>query len=97
MKSAIRRTKLISIRLSPDECHEFQKTCDTKGFRSISDLARTAMHKLVAAENHADPLTYEVQDLRNQVQLISLELERITEAIDARNSLLAQPGPHRSL
>jgi hypothetical protein len=43
------------------------------------------MHKLVAAEDHADPLTYEVQNLRNQVQSISLELERLSETISARN------------
>ena len=47
------------------------------------------MHRLVAAENDADPLTYEVQDLRNQAHLILLELERLLETVSVRNSAKA--------
>ena len=77
---------MVSIRLSPDEHREFQRMCASKGIRSISDLARTAMHRLVASENDADLLAYEVQDLRNQAQFILVELERIGKIMIARKS-----------
>jgi hypothetical protein len=89
MKSSVRRSKLVRVRLSPDELPPVPKACDAKGFRSVSDLARTAMHKLVAAEDHADPLTYEVEDLRNQAHFFALELGRISETISARNAVKA--------
>ncbi len=89
MRSAIRRSKMVSIRLSPDEYREFQQMCESKGLRTISDLARTAMHRLVAAEHDADPLTYEVQDLRNQAHLILVELQRLLETVSVRNSAKA--------
>jgi phage shock protein A len=84
MGVAFRKSRMISFRLTPTEYQRFQEMCATQGLRSISDLARTAVQKLIAVENQADPLTYEVRDLREQVRSLSLALDRISERVDER-------------
>lgn len=86
MGLALRKSKMVSFRLSQEEYQRFRALCAAQGVRSLSDLARTAMQKLVAAESRADPLSLEVQDLRSQVRSLSLELERISEAVEARSA-----------
>ena len=43
-----KRTRMVSIRLSDEELRKLHEVCATTGARSISDLARDAMHKLIA-------------------------------------------------
>ena len=86
MNLALRRSKMISFRLSPEEYQRFRHMCAERGVRSISDLARTALQKLVAAENDDDPLSYEVRDLRQQVESLSHELDRITQLVEGRKA-----------
>ena len=86
MALALRKSKMLSFRLSLEEYQRFRALCDSQGVRSLSDLARMAMQKLIAAESNADPLSLEVQDLRTQVQSISQELERLSEAVEARRA-----------
>ncbi len=85
MALAFRKSRMISFRLTPAEYQRFQEICATQGLRSISDLARTAVQKLIAVEDRKDPLTYEVSDLRKQVQSLSLALDRISHRIDGRS------------
>jgi len=81
---ALRKSKMVSFRLSPEEYRRIREMCAAQGMRSVSDLARTAMLKLVASENHTDPLTYEVRDLRDQIRSISQALERISHEVEER-------------
>lgn len=82
MGVSFRKCKMISFRLTPAEYERFQEMCATHGSRSISDLARTAVQKLIASADQADPLAYEVGDLRKQVQSLSLALDRISQRMD---------------
>lgn len=86
MGLAFRKSKMVSFRLSPEEYQRFRELCTSQGVRSLSDLARTAMQRLVAVENRADPLSLEVQDLRTQVRSLSQELDRLAQAVEARKA-----------
>lgn len=86
MSLMIRRSKMISFRLSPEEYQTLQEACLTRGVRSISDLARTAMHKLITPNGQSDPLSGDVRDLQDKVRAISFELNRISKLVEARQS-----------
>ena len=81
MNPSLRRSKMISIRLSPDEYNSLQSACTTQGVRSISDLARVAMHKLVLSDEPSGHLSDEVRLLKEKLQTISVELDRISRCI----------------
>jgi hypothetical protein len=79
MSVAIRRSRMISFRLSSEEYTKFARMC---GVRSMSDMARIALRKAVA-DSH--PLSFEVRDLRRQIETTARELERIAELVECRN------------
>jgi hypothetical protein len=83
MSPLIRRSKMISFRLSPEEYRMLQNACGPKGARSISDLARKAMLQLMVSNGHANLLSDEVRDLQDRVRQISSELERIAPLVEA--------------
>jgi len=49
-----KRNRMVSIRLSDDEFRKLHEVCAMTGARSISDLARDAMHRLMAHGGCAD-------------------------------------------
>jgi len=81
-----RKSKMISFRLSPGELLTLQDACAAHGVRSISELARTSMQRLIAAEPERNHLVEEVRDLRAQVRFMSAELDRIAAIVDAREN-----------
>jgi hypothetical protein len=88
----IRKSKMISFRLSPEEYQGLKDTCMLQGVRSISDLARTAMQTLIASGGEAVPLSDEVRDLRNRVRALSLQLDRLSTAVHAGRSNTEEGG-----
>lgn len=86
MSLAIRRSKMISFRLSPEEYETLQAACAEQRVRSISDLARMAMQRVVLPRSPADPLTDEVRDLRDRVRLLTFELDRLSKLVENRAS-----------
>ncbi len=86
---SLKRSKMVSFRLSPAEYTRFRQVCVAKGVRSISDLARVAMTMVASQEVEIDPLSDQIQEIRMQVQSISLELERISNVVDARKAARA--------
>lgn len=85
MNSLIRRSKMVSFRLSLAEYCTLREACDAQSARSVSDLARMAMQKLIACNGQADGLSGEIQELRDRVRLISNELDRLSKVVQARN------------
>ena len=77
---------MISFRLSPAEYDRFANMCSERGVRSISDMARIALQKLVAGDDESDPISFEVRHLRNQVRTIANELERLAEIVEGRKA-----------
>ena len=77
---------MISFRMSPDEYEGFAQVCAERGVRSISDMARIALHNLIATDCEVDPLMAEVRNLRSQLRAMTDELERIAEVVEARKA-----------
>jgi HAMP domain-containing protein len=55
--------------------------CSAQGIRSLSDLARTAMQRLI--EEPKD----EIGDLREQMRALAQELERLSRVLASRGEL----------
>ncbi len=77
---------MISFRLSPEEYDRFLKLCSDRGVRSISDMARIALQKLVAGDADSDPVSFEVSDLRTQIKTMANEVERLAEIVEGRKA-----------
>jgi hypothetical protein len=86
MTAAFRRSRMISFRLSPEEYERFTKLCSERGVRSISNMARIALQMLVAGDAEADPVAFEVRDLRSQIKTIVTDLERLAETVEGRKA-----------
>jgi hypothetical protein len=80
---------MVSFRLSPAEYTRFRQVCAVKGVRSISDLARVAMTMVASEEVEIDPLCDQVHEIRMQVQSLTLELDRISNVVEARKAARA--------
>ena len=65
-----KRNRMVSIRLSDDEFRKLHEVCVARGARSISDLARDAMHRMIAGTDEKDDRLGEVRE-----RLSSLEAE----------------------
>ena len=87
MSSSLRRSKMVSFRLSADEYAKFRTICEARGIRSLSDLARTAMQRLASSQESPDPLWDEVGVLRSQITFLATELDRLSKVLETR-----QPG-----
>ena len=77
-----KRTRMVSIRLSDDEFRKLHEVCATTGARSISDLARDAMHRLMKDGDCAngDGICERLQTLDERVsRLESLLMQGATQ------------------
>lgn len=92
MSLTIRKSKMISFRLSPEEYQRLKDTCRLRGVRSISDLARSAMQTSIASGGEGGPWSDEVRDLRNRVRALSLQLDRLSTAVHAGRSNTGEGG-----
>jgi hypothetical protein len=80
------RTRLVYFRVSEDEFERFNKVCADGGeARSISDLARQAVHQMVDRKSR-HPLEEQVVELNQLVQ-------KLTETIAAFQTTLQKVQP----
>jgi hypothetical protein len=86
MIASLRRSKMVSFRLSLEEYARFQTLCEERGIRSLSDFARTAVHNMAASDDTPDPLWQEVGHIRSQMTALSRELDRIAGLLEARRT-----------
>ncbi len=78
MDGSLRRSRMVSFRLSPEEYARLQTVCSSQGIRSLSDLARTAMQRLI--EHPSD----EIGELKTQMKSLASELERISKVLESK-------------
>ncbi len=78
-----RRTKMVSIRLLDDEYRQLRELCEANGARSVSDLARAAMFRMLTVpvaqpnlEDRVQRLDQIVAQLGQQVESLETRLER---------------------
>lgn len=75
-----RRTKIVSIRLLDEEYSQLKRLCESKGARSVSDLARDAMFGLMSP---ASSIEGKVQDLDMRLCALRDEVARLTRMVQA--------------
>jgi hypothetical protein len=77
---------MVSFRLSPEEYEKFHALCASQGVRTLSDLARTGLYRLIDAEGQVDSLYFEVGDLRKQVYSIAEKIDRLSGSLSMRKT-----------
>jgi hypothetical protein len=76
-----RKSKMVSFRLSPDEYYDLRNACASRGVRSVSELARTAMQALIGASATRATVDGQLDDLRRLVIQLSHEIDRLAEKV----------------
>jgi hypothetical protein len=72
------RNRLVYFRVSEDEFRRFTQLCERHGSRSISDLVRDAMHRLlVEAEEEANGSASRVKVLDKLIAEVSAQLQQL--------------------
>ena len=77
---------MISFRVSEDEYPGLKNLCVNEGARSVSDMARDAVHRLIA--NHSWPnnqLETVVQALQGRIEALDMEVKRLGRALNGQS------------
>lgn len=96
------RERSVYFRISEDEFHQFVSVCEQQGARSVSDLARNAVQRLIAECNRqredvetapkVQVLERLIADVTQQLQLLTELLQR--HELNARAEANGQAGGH---
>ena len=77
------RTKMISFRLSAEEYDDFRELCYSQGIRSVSELARAAVNRLIRDPDPAhafrEALETRVANVEAQLQTLAREIGRMRQ------------------
>jgi hypothetical protein len=90
-----RRSKMVSFRLSEQEYKDLLMLCEQRGSRSISDLARDAVFKLLVSGGPAlsngsghslegSIIEHKVHDLDGRMQELDREVRRLADLLAER-------------
>lgn len=93
------RERLVYFRISEDEFHQFLDVCEQEGARSVSDLARSAVQRLITDGNRdreerelapkVQILEQLIGELTAQVRLLTTLLQRRNGEVDASAGVAA--------
>jgi hypothetical protein len=75
------RERLVYFRISEDEFRQFVGVCEQEGARSVSDLARTAIQRLIAGgdrQRNGEELTQKMERLENLIAALTQQLQLLT-------------------
>jgi Arc/MetJ-type ribon-helix-helix transcriptional regulator len=72
------RSRIISIRLSDEEYSDLRRLCMSSGARSVSDLARYAMRKLLRGTTKNDGISQHFAELQGQMSTMSSKIEQLS-------------------
>jgi len=87
------RSKMVSFRLSPEEYQYYRHACASVGVRSLSELAREAIHQLVGMRQDNAPLDNQVIYLRDRLRFLSREVEGLAGRLDDKHDDALVPAP----
>ena len=79
-----RKTKMISLRLSPEEYEVLRSLYRVHGSRSVSDFVRTAMQRVIAETVLSQSLEGGIQELNSKMALIDQDVARLFSLIETR-------------
>jgi DNA-binding transcriptional regulator GbsR (MarR family) len=74
------RERLVYFRITEDEFHQFASVCEQEGARSISDLARSAVQRLIAEchrEREAENLAPKMEVLEKLIAEVTCQLQSL--------------------
>jgi hypothetical protein len=82
-----RRSRMVSFRLSEEEYESLRHICLTAGARSLSDIARDAVHRLIGngGEQKKD-LETQLRLLNERIDAIDQEVRRLAGRVEPRAS-----------
>jgi hypothetical protein len=75
------RERLVYFRISEDEFRQFAGVCEQEGARSVSDLARTAIQRLIAngdRQRNGEELAEKIQRLEQLMTSVTEQLRLLT-------------------
>ena len=75
-----RRSRMISFRLSEDEYASLRSLCENGGARSVSDLARDAVHRLIQKDSHAE-VEIALRTLEGRMDTLDLQVQRLNVVV----------------
>jgi Arc/MetJ-type ribon-helix-helix transcriptional regulator len=75
-----RRSRMISFRLSEDEYASLRSLCENGSARSVSDLARDAVHRLIGKDSQAD-VESAMRTLEGRMDTLDLQVQRLNVAV----------------
>ena len=78
------RERLVYFRISEDEFHQFLGVCEQEGARSVSDLARSAVQRLITDGNR----DREERDLAPKVQMLEQLIGELTSQLRLLTTML---------
>lgn len=78
------RERLVYFRISEDEFHQFLGVCEQEGARSVSDLARSAVQRLITDGNR----DREERDLAPKVQILEQLIGELTSQLRLLTTML---------
>jgi hypothetical protein len=78
------RERLVYFRISEDEFHQFLGVCEQEGARSVSDLARSAVQRLITDGNR----DREERELAPKVELLEQLIGELTAQVRLLTTLL---------
>ena len=85
------RNRLVYFRVSEDEFQQFNQMCESVGARSISDLARSAIQRMIQQDgNHqpkaADPVAAKLTILETIVCDLDRKVQQLTALVGWQDS-----------
>ena len=80
-----RRSRMISFRLSEDEYASLRSACEDGEARSVSDLARDAVHRLVVKDLQID-VESTLRELKGRLDNLDLQVQTLLAAGQSRRS-----------
>jgi hypothetical protein len=76
-----KKTRSVCIRVSAEELETLREACERAGTRTVSGLAREAMHRIVNARGYAPLPGQDIQsylsELRRRLASLQSEVERL--------------------
>jgi DNA-binding transcriptional regulator GbsR (MarR family) len=82
------RERLVYFRISEDEFRQFSSVCEQGGARSVSDLARNAVQRLIADGNRqreGQELEDKMRVLENLIAAVTEQLQLLTTSRESAN------------
>lgn len=89
VSTRIRMSRMVSFRLSEGEFEKFRKLCETTEAKSISDLARTAMHHWLAKGPSVweSSLQTRVRELEVRVGSLTAEVKHLRRLLNGNSEV----------